>query len=165
MHACISAAMPPVRFTLHHSDRHSAARRGVLHTSRGTVQTPAFMPVGTAGTVKGLVVDHVRETGAEILLANTYHLALRPGVEVVRQLGGLLVCVSSEPYVWAPLVHDTATERVLLKVAGNLSLEIRGSWLAPFRFCLRCRFACRWPSREASHRLASRHCMSSIRTT
>ncbi|MCA9176825.1 MAG: tRNA guanosine(34) transglycosylase Tgt [Planctomycetales bacterium] len=65
------------------------ARRGVLATPHGEVQTPAFMPVGTLGTVKGLTIDQVRATGAEMVLGNTYHLALRPGEEVVAELGGL----------------------------------------------------------------------------
>lgn len=66
-----------------------AARAGVLHTPRGAIQTPAFMPVGTAGTVKALTVEQVRQTGAEIILGNTYHLMLRPTAERVRRLGGL----------------------------------------------------------------------------
>jgi queuine tRNA-ribosyltransferase len=66
-----------------------AARRGRLTTAHGTVETPAFMPVGTVGTVKGMLPDAVRETGAEILLGNTYHLMLRPTAERVAQLGGL----------------------------------------------------------------------------
>ncbi|MGQ0528398.1 MAG: tRNA guanosine(34) transglycosylase Tgt [Panacagrimonas sp.] len=65
------------------------ARRGRLHFARGTVQTPAFMPVGTYGTVKGLSPAEVRATGAEILLGNTFHLMLRPGAETMRKLGGL----------------------------------------------------------------------------
>ena len=65
------------------------ARRGTLRTARGEVQLPAFMPVGTQGTVKGLTVDMVRRTGAEMVLGNTYHLALRPGAEIVAELGGL----------------------------------------------------------------------------
>ncbi len=65
------------------------ARRGRLFTARGTVETPAFMPVGTAGSVKGVTPDELRECGAEILLGNTYHLYLRPGHEVVQELGGL----------------------------------------------------------------------------
>jgi len=64
-------------------------RLGVLDTPRGSVHTPAFMPVGTQGTVKGLTGDEVRETGAEILLANTFHLYLRPGPAVVARAGGL----------------------------------------------------------------------------
>jgi queuine tRNA-ribosyltransferase len=69
--------------------RDGAARRGRVATAHGTVETPAFMTVGTAGTVKGLGPDQVRATGAEILLGNTYHLMLRPGDERVARLGGL----------------------------------------------------------------------------
>ena len=65
------------------------ARRGQLDFSRGTIQTPAFMPVGTNGTVKALEVDNIIETGAEIILGNTYHLMLRPGDELIKNLGGL----------------------------------------------------------------------------
>jgi queuine tRNA-ribosyltransferase len=65
------------------------ARTGVLATPRGDIRTPAFMPVGTAATVKGLYPEQVRETGADILLGNTYHLMLRPGAERVARLGGL----------------------------------------------------------------------------
>jgi queuine tRNA-ribosyltransferase len=66
-----------------------AARRGEIGTPHGLVQTPAFMPVGTQATVKGLTPDEVRKTGAEILLGNTYHLMLRPGAERIAALGGL----------------------------------------------------------------------------
>jgi queuine tRNA-ribosyltransferase len=66
-----------------------AARTGVLKTARGDIRTPAFMPVGTAGTVKALTVDQVRAAGADIILGNTYHLMLRPGAERVARLGGL----------------------------------------------------------------------------
>jgi queuine tRNA-ribosyltransferase len=65
------------------------ARTGVLSTPRGDIRTPAFMPVGTAGTVKALTVDQVAATGADIILGNTYHLMLRPTAERVRRLGGL----------------------------------------------------------------------------
>ena len=67
----------------------SAARVGRLTTPHGVVDTPAFIPVGTAGSVKSLTPDEVRELGAQITLANTYHLWLRPGQEVVQTLGGL----------------------------------------------------------------------------
>jgi len=67
------------------------ARRGRITTSRGEIETPAFMPVGTVGTVKAMYPEQVRETGAEILLGNTYHLMLRPGAERVAALGGLHV--------------------------------------------------------------------------
>jgi queuine tRNA-ribosyltransferase len=74
-------------FTLHRTD--GAARLGTVHTGRGDIRTPAFMPVGTVGTVKGLYLDQVKETGADIILGNTYHLMLRPGAEQVAKLGGL----------------------------------------------------------------------------
>ena len=70
-----------------------AARRGVLHTPHGQVDTPAFMPVGTRAAVKGLSPAQLEETGAQMLLANTYHLMLRPGADVVEQLGGLHRCM------------------------------------------------------------------------
>ena len=71
-------------------DRHCGARLGRLTTQRhGTIDLPTFMPVGTVGSVKGLSTDQVRETGAQIILGNTYHLSLRPGDELVASLGGL----------------------------------------------------------------------------
>jgi queuine tRNA-ribosyltransferase len=79
----------PVRFRTLASDGKSAARLGWLETPHGAVETPAFMPVGTQATVKGLTPDQIRAAGAHMILANTYHLALRPGEEVVAALGGL----------------------------------------------------------------------------
>ncbi|MCA8899948.1 MAG: tRNA guanosine(34) transglycosylase Tgt [Hyphomonas sp.] len=69
--------------------REGRARTGVLATPRGDIRTPAFMPVGTAGTVKALYMDQVKGAGADIILGNTYHLMLRPGAERVQRLGGL----------------------------------------------------------------------------
>jgi len=77
----------PFSFNLISTD--GAARRGEFATPHGRVQTPAFMPVGTQGTVKGLSPDDVRDTGAEIVLGNTYHLMLRPGAARIAELGGL----------------------------------------------------------------------------
>ena len=74
-------------WTQHASD--ARARAGTLHTAHGDVPTPTFMPVGTAATVKAMTADSVRSTGAGIVLANTYHLMLRPGAERVARLGGL----------------------------------------------------------------------------
>jgi len=74
-------------FTLNATD--GSARTGVILTPRGEIRTPAFMPVGTAGTVKAMFPEDVRATGADILLGNTYHLMLRPGAERVAALGGL----------------------------------------------------------------------------
>jgi queuine tRNA-ribosyltransferase len=79
--------MTGVRFELLAED--GAARRGRLHTAHGTIETPAFMPVGTAATVKAMTPAMLRQTGAEIVLANTYHLMLRPGAERIARLGGL----------------------------------------------------------------------------
>ncbi|WP_421950378.1 tRNA guanosine(34) transglycosylase Tgt [Pelagibacterium sp.] len=75
------------QFTLSATD--GMARRGQMDTPRGEIRTPAFMPVGTAGTVKAMYPEQVRETGADIVLGNTYHLMLRPGAERVERLGGL----------------------------------------------------------------------------
>jgi len=74
-------------FEVHAHD--GAARTGVLRTPRGDIRTPAFMPLGTAGSVKALTVDQVKATGADIILGNTYHLMLRPGGERLARLGGL----------------------------------------------------------------------------
>ncbi len=74
-------------FTLKNSD--NKARRGEINTAHGKIQTPAFMPVGTQGTVKAMKIDDVKKSGAEIILGNTYHLMLRPGADLVEQLGGL----------------------------------------------------------------------------
>ncbi|HRE22351.1 MAG TPA: tRNA guanosine(34) transglycosylase Tgt, partial [Rhabdaerophilum sp.] len=74
-------------FSIHARD--GKARHGTIAMPRGEIRTPAFMPVGTAGTVKGLYMDQVRATGADIILGNTYHLMLRPGAERVAKLGGL----------------------------------------------------------------------------
>ncbi len=79
----------PDRFSFRLLATDGAARRGEIVTPHGRVQTPAFMPVGTQGTVKGLMPEAVRATGAEIVLGNTYHLMLRPGAERIAALGGL----------------------------------------------------------------------------
>ncbi|HWE98785.1 MAG TPA: tRNA guanosine(34) transglycosylase Tgt [Caulobacteraceae bacterium] len=76
-------------FAFHIEARDGAARTGRLVTPRGEIRTPAFMPVGTAGTVKALTMDQVRQTGADVILGNTVHLMLRPGAERVARLGGL----------------------------------------------------------------------------
>ena len=77
-----AAAFTPLR-------RDGRARCSRLVTAHGAVATPAFMPVGTQATVKGLTPAQLREVGAEIILANAYHVALRPGTPLIRQLGGL----------------------------------------------------------------------------
>ena len=82
--------MPPLTFKLEKTDTLSKARAGTITTDHGTIQTPIFMPVGTAGTVKALTQQQLREdVKAEIILGNTYHLYLRPGMEVLQSAGGL----------------------------------------------------------------------------
>ncbi len=76
-------------FRLRRADAHCQARTSTLDTPHGAVELPTFMPVGTQGTIKGLTIDMVRATGAQMVLGNTYHLALRPGDQVVADLGGL----------------------------------------------------------------------------
>jgi queuine tRNA-ribosyltransferase len=79
--------MPGLTFTIHATD--GAARTGVIALARGEIRTPAFMPVGTAATVKAMKPQDVRASGADIILGNTYHLMLRPGAERIARLGGL----------------------------------------------------------------------------
>ena len=78
-----------VRFEVVARDPGSGLRAGILHTAHGSVPTPTFMPVGTLGSVKSLTPESVRSTGAGVVLANTYHLALQPGIDTVERLGGL----------------------------------------------------------------------------
>ncbi len=84
-----SETMGPFAFRVLARDPHTRARRGRMRTPHGSVETPAFMPVGTGGAVKGMTVEELIELGFEILLGNAYHLALRPGEALVRKLGGL----------------------------------------------------------------------------
>src|SRR5687768_16834282 len=77
----------PLKFTVSATD--GAARRGTVETLRGAIETPVFMPVGTVAAVKALTVDQLRELDPQIILCNTYHVMLRPGVELIEKLGGL----------------------------------------------------------------------------
>src|SRR3954466_13545525 len=78
-----------MKFTLLKSDTQTAARRGRLETPHGIIETPIFMPVGTHAAMKAMTPLQVKETGAQIILANTYHLHLRPGEGLVEKAGGL----------------------------------------------------------------------------
>ena len=79
-----------ITYELLHICKQSGARRGVIHTPHGDIQTPIFMPVGTQATVKAMTPDELKEmVQAQIILANTYHLFLRPGHELVKEAGGL----------------------------------------------------------------------------
>ena len=82
--------MPPaVTFNLVKKDARTHARRGVVHTPHGDIQTPIFMPVGTQATVKAMTERELKEIGSQIILSNTYHLHIRPGEELIREAGGL----------------------------------------------------------------------------
>ena len=78
-----------ITYELLHKDKNSSARRGVIHTPHGDIQTPVFMPVGTQATVKSMTPEELKDIGAQIILSNTYHLYLRPGENIVKEAGGL----------------------------------------------------------------------------
>ena len=106
-------------FTLRKTD--GAARLGTVHTPRGDIRTPAFMPVGTVGTIKAMYMDQVKALGADIILGNTYHLMLRPGAERVARLGGL-----HEFARWdGPILTDSGGFQVL-SLAGLRKLSEMG---------------------------------------
>ena len=100
-----------MNFTLTHSENtpFAAARCGIIETPRGAIKTPAFMPVGTAGTVKAIYPDQLRALGADIVLGNTYHLMLRPGAEEVAALGGLHKFMQWD----APILTDSGGFQVM----------------------------------------------------
>lgn len=89
--------------------RDGAARRGRITTGRGLIETPAFMPVGTVGTVKAMYLEQVRDAGAQIILGNVYHLMLRPGAERVARLGGLHGFIGWE----GPILTDSGGFQVM----------------------------------------------------
>lgn len=106
---------PPVRYELIKTCAQTGARRGRLHTPHGTVETPCFMAVGTQATVKAMTPRDLSEVGAGIVLANTYHLHLRPGHELVRELGGL-----HEFSQWhGPMLTDSGGFQVFSLAAMN----------------------------------------------
>ena len=111
--------MTAFRFELLKTD--GAARRGRLTTAHGVVDTPVFMPVGTAGTVKGMTSEAVARTGARIVLGNTYHLMLRPGAEVVAALGGLRTFMDWD----GPVLTDSGGFQVM-SLAGLRELSENG---------------------------------------
>src|ERR1700710_137569 len=86
-----------------------SARTGILQTAHGPMQTPAFMPVGTAGSVKAMTADAVRATGSQCVLGNTYHLMLRPGAERIAAMGGLH-CFMDWP---GPILTDSGGFQVM----------------------------------------------------
>lgn len=111
--------MSQFRFELQATDGN--ARTGVIHTPRGDIRTPAFMPVGTAGSVKAMLPENVRATGADIILANTYHLMLRPGAERIARLGGLHKFMAWE----SPILTDSGGFQVM-SLAGLRKISEEG---------------------------------------
>ena len=98
-----------------------SARCGTLTTPHGCVETPAFMPVGTAGSIKGVTPTQLRDTGSQMILANTYHLQLRPTAEIVRDLGGLHRFMGWD----APILTDSGGYQVF-SLAGISRIDEEG---------------------------------------
>jgi queuine tRNA-ribosyltransferase len=115
------ATRGPFRFEVLAVDRVSGARRGRMTTGHGVVETPAFMPVGTQATVKTLLPQEVRATGAQIILANTYHLMLRPGLETLAAAGGLHRFMGWD----GPILTDSGGFQIF-SLAGNVRVREHG---------------------------------------
>jgi len=121
-----------VKFHLKSTDPHSKARRGHIDTDHGSIQTPVFMPVGTAGTVKGLHFHELTESvKAEIILGNTYHLYLRPGIEVIEEAGGLQKFTSwNKPMLTDSggyQVYSLSAKRKLTEEGAHFTSHVDGS--------------------------------------
>src|ERR1700677_2519442 len=110
----------PLSFSLISTD--GFARTGLMRTAHGDVETPIFMPVGTQATVKGLTPEMVRDAGAHIILGNTYHLALRPGDEIVRDLRGLHTVMHWHD----PILTDSGGFQVF-SLAGQVKITDHGA--------------------------------------
>ncbi len=115
------AAMTAFSFEIVAEDPHSAARAGLLHTPHGDIPTPVYMPVGTRAAVKTVTPDELRAAGATIILGNTYHLYLRPGAEVVAEMGGLHRFMGWE----GPLLTDSGGFQVF-SLAANRKIDEQG---------------------------------------
>jgi queuine tRNA-ribosyltransferase len=99
------------------------ARRGVIETHRGNINTPAFMPVGTQATVKACTIDDIKKTGSEIILSNTYHLMIRPGVERIQSVGGLHQFMNCD----LPILTDSGGFQVMSLSKLNIIDRERGA--------------------------------------
>jgi len=100
-------ALKNFAFKLLKKDNYS--RLGIIETSRGNIKTPAFMPVGTQATVKACTIDDIKKTGSEIILANTYHLMIRPGVDRIKDAGGLHTFMNCD----LPILTDSGGFQVM----------------------------------------------------
>ena len=118
-------------FTIEGFDPKSSARAGTMETDHGTIQTPIFMPVGTAGTVKGVHQTELKdEINADIILGNTYHLYLRPQTPILEQAGGLHKFINWERPILTDSggyqVYSLSNSRKIKKKGSNLSLILMG---------------------------------------
>ncbi len=112
-----------IKFELIHTDKKTGARAGILHTPRGEVETPAFMPVGTQGTVKTITPEELKSIGCQIILSNAYHLALRPGAELIAKAGGLHKFMHWD----GPILTDSGGYQVF-SLASLRKIEEEGVW-------------------------------------
>jgi queuine tRNA-ribosyltransferase len=117
-----------VTFALHATD--GVARRGTLTLAHGVVETPAFMPVGTAATVKALTADDLRSFDARIILANTYHLWLRPGRETIAELGGLHAFMGWDRNILTRISMGASTNS---HPRTSWGFKRRSAWTLPWR--------------------------------
>ena len=112
-----------ITYELLHIDKNSGARRGVIHTPHGDIQTPVFMPVGTQATVKSMSPEELKEdVKAQIILANTYHLYLRPGHDLVKEAGGLHKFMNWDK----PILTDSKIQEAIdaLQVLGYTKKDV-----------------------------------------
>ena len=116
----------PFSFEVIKTDPETGARAGIFHTPHGDIETPVYMSVGTQATVKGVLPRDLREAGAQIVLANTYHLYMRPGHELVRAAGGLHKFMNWD----RPILTDSGGFQVFPSPSSTTS-RTRGSGSAP----------------------------------
>lgn len=126
-----------MKFSVLHKDKESRARKGKLETDHGTVDTPVFMPVGTLATVRGVLHrDLTEDIKAQIILGNTYHLYLRPGVDIIREAGGFHKFCSWDK----PVLTDSGGYQVFSLASkkkvdrGGIFFPIAYRWLQAFLF-------------------------------
>lgn len=111
-----------MEFTILNEDLHSQARTGLIKTKRGTIHTPVFMPVGTAGAVKSMVHKELYDLSAEIILANTYHIYLRPGIKVIKEFGSIHNFIS-----WKHSILTDSGGFQIYSLKGNCKVTKKGA--------------------------------------
>ena len=123
----MTSSAAPFSYEVLHQCPHTKARVGRFHTPHGVVDTPRFMPVGTAATVKGISIDQLRSTGAQMVLSNTFHLHLQPGEAVVAAAGGLHRFMG-----WhAPMLTDSGGFQVFSLASLNAISELGVTFKSP----------------------------------